>query len=448
MNVFNTQANIFKVNGGLADDFANRPAATGSFYLFYSIDTAEIFYDNGNWILISASGGTPVNIYNSNGTLTSSRYLDGNNFDIEFNNLVNFRFATNNGVTLRSSSNLLDILINSNQRFAVANNYFALTAANVSINSSNNELNLKVLDKGIYFDNNIIRAYQGNSPFSNINGFRLNYVNRIYQFGQLTNFNRTQFNIDDQNSIIGTNYNGSGIGFLLNFAAERYFFGNPTGTPNKTYFEINDTSRYATVVHNGTTNGLNLSFNAKEYIFGQITGGDRTQLYVNDNSSTIQGRYLNQANGLNFDFLQKHYRIGNFNSGTNTHIFIDDFGSEFATYYNGFRAGFYALFPGNFYMGTETGNLTRFVISDPNSTFTTSKGGVNNGFVLDLVNNIFEFGRINGGNTTNIKLNDAAAFPVQINGTNVTQNTHGSNSGVHLKVKVNGVDYVIDLKNP
>lgn len=57
MNVFNTQANIFKVNGGLADIFANRPAPTGSYYIFWSIDTAEIFYDDGTWIQFGGGGG-------------------------------------------------------------------------------------------------------------------------------------------------------------------------------------------------------------------------------------------------------------------------------------------------------------------------------------------------------------------------------------------------------
>lgn len=57
MNVFNTQANIFKVNGGLADIFANRPAPTGSYYIFWSTDTGEIFYDDGTWIQFGGGGG-------------------------------------------------------------------------------------------------------------------------------------------------------------------------------------------------------------------------------------------------------------------------------------------------------------------------------------------------------------------------------------------------------
>lgn len=57
MNIFNTQANVFKVNGGIADEIANRPLPTSSFYIFWAIDTGEIFYDNGSWIQFGGGGG-------------------------------------------------------------------------------------------------------------------------------------------------------------------------------------------------------------------------------------------------------------------------------------------------------------------------------------------------------------------------------------------------------
>ena len=57
MNIFNTQSNIFKVNGGIADEIANRPLATSSFYIFWATDTGEIFYDNGSWIQFGGGGG-------------------------------------------------------------------------------------------------------------------------------------------------------------------------------------------------------------------------------------------------------------------------------------------------------------------------------------------------------------------------------------------------------
>jgi hypothetical protein len=70
------------------------------------------------------------------------------------------------------------------------------------------------------------------------------------------------------------------------------------------------------------------------------------------------------------------------------------------------------------------------------------------GIRLDFLNNIYQYGQLSGGNATTLKIDDAAAFPVQVSGTNVTQNTSGAASGKFLKIKVDGVDYVIELKNP
>jgi hypothetical protein len=71
-----------------------------------------------------------------------------------------------------------------------------------------------------------------------------------------------------------------------------------------------------------------------------------------------------------------------------------------------------------------------------------------NGLKVDIENKLYQFGQITGSNTTNITINDAAAYPVQVNGTNVTANTSGVASGQFLKIKVNGVDYKIALLNP
>jgi hypothetical protein len=75
-------------------------------------------------------------------------------------------------------------------------------------------------------------------------------------------------------------------------------------------------------------------------------------------------------------------------------------------------------------------------------------GGNDIGLKLDFANTVYQFGQLTGGNTTQLKIDDAAAFPVQVSGTNVSQNTSGTASGKFLKIKVDGVDYAIELKNP
>jgi hypothetical protein len=69
------------------------------------------------------------------------------------------------------------------------------------------------------------------------------------------------------------------------------------------------------------------------------------------------------------------------------------------------------------------------------------------GLKLDFTNRVYQLGQINGSNTTTLKIDDVAAYPVQVNGTNVTANTAGVSSGQFLKIKVNGVDYKIALLN-
>ena len=70
------------------------------------------------------------------------------------------------------------------------------------------------------------------------------------------------------------------------------------------------------------------------------------------------------------------------------------------------------------------------------------------GLLFNFQSRVYQLGQITGNNSTSLTIDDAAAFPVQVSGTNVTQNTSGASSGQFLKVKVGGVDYVIDLKNP
>ena len=100
----NQQANILRVNGALADIFANRPASQGTYYIFYSLDTQEIFYDDvSGWIKLgSGGGGTPVNIYNSDGRLTGDRFMNGNGYNLIFAALNNFNVNAQNDIFLFS----------------------------------------------------------------------------------------------------------------------------------------------------------------------------------------------------------------------------------------------------------------------------------------------------------------------------------------------------------
>jgi hypothetical protein len=92
------------------------------------------------------------------------------------------------------------------------------------------------------------------------------------------------------------------------------------------------------------------------------------------------------------------------------------------------------------------GIQTKFQVS--NDLIFTQYNNNDIGLELDFANSVYQLGQITGNNATTLKIDDAAAFPVQVSGTNVSQTTSGASSGKFLKIKVDGVDYVIELKNP
>lgn len=100
----------------------------------------------------------------------------------------------------------------------------------------------------------------------------------------------------------------------------------------------------------------------------------------------------------------------------------------------------------NYLFNTQSG-INLEIYSSGNFLQTRYTGNVR-GLKLDFANRTYELGQLTGNNATTLKIDDAAAFPVQVSGTNVTQNTSGTASGKFLKIKVDGVDYVIELKNP
>jgi hypothetical protein len=104
----------------------------------------------------------------------------------------------------------------------------------------------------------------------------------------------------------------------------------------------------------------------------------------------------------------------------------------------------------NLILGDNTQGHLRFnynqnISGFSNSNETSAANWI--GLKLDFTNKLYQLGQITGSNTTNITIDDAATYPVQVSGTNVTANTVGTSSGQFLKIKVNGVDYKIALLN-
>jgi len=133
--------------------------------------------------------------------------------------------------------------------------------------------------------------------------------------------------------------------------------------------------------------------------------------------------------GLKLDFENGDFWIGDEVNNGNV-IWIDDTNQEVT-------------------LATNTnGSSTQLTLDGNSSTIYGSYNTIQQGLKLDFANNIYQLGQITFGNTKNFTINDAEDFGFQFNGTGTTQNTSGVASGKFLKIKVDGVDYVIELKNP
>jgi hypothetical protein len=430
----NTQANIFKVNGGLADIFANRPAATGSFYLFYSLDSQEIFYDNGSWILIAGVSLPPppsVNIYNSDGTLTGNRQLNSNNlYFLYFNDVTNFRVTSNQGANANAtfSVNGSAVLFQSSD---VPSNIFRIIQTDSSEISIRNFTNISG-QPGLYLKMTENR-FNISTNFNNYNnnlssGISLNFSNRTYQFGQITANNRTQITINDiaQTSIF---YHASvEQGIKLDFANNTYKFGQLSGG-NITLFEINDLISQINASYNGNINGLSLQFSNRTYNIGDynnvntdsfitcsqkiidLVGGTstRSRIYIDGANGIIKTIYQNSDNGLKIDFgFNRRYRFGQF-TGFNTTFFQIDDNLEwvYLVNKNAVNGLFFSYNTHNYDIGRiNGGNRTYLSINDSNSLFRTLYQSNEIGIKLNFAARFYQFGQITGSNTNILQIDD------------------------------------------
>ncbi len=172
-----------------------------------------------------------------------------------------------------------------------------------------------------------------------------------------------------------------------------------------------------------------------EYIAGAISVEDfaaqiappptpSTNIYNSDGTLTgNRSVYGNNANS-NLQFVN----LSNFSVGANGKGFLNIGGS-------------------NTQLGFNDSNIINNLLFQSDSVVLEANGNVN-GIKLETFNRVYSFGQITGNNVTTLKIDDAAAFPVQVSGVNVSSGTAGAASGQFLNVTVNGADYKIALLNP
>jgi hypothetical protein len=457
MLVFNQQANIKNVNGAIADVFSNRPAPQSTFYLFYSTDTQEIFYDNGAWILLGTGGGG-VNIYNSDGTLTGNRTLDATGYNFLFNNISNLKFNNSNidGGYYQDQS---IIKLGDYQNNFWSGTYFEVDQSNFIIKTShnNNDIGLKLdfanqlysLGDSFSFNNTTYLVIDDNNQTiktgsnAGINGIEIDFVSGNSNFGFINNANPSYINL--QSGLIQTIYSGASQGFRLDFTIETYEFGNGA-IGNQTNLVLSDPNSIIRSVYQGNDIGLKLDFANNQYWIGDLMNGN--YLSIGGNNFTIY-------NGPNIDpcFNTTNYdiKLGDYSQVNNaTALLIENTNQNIRSQYQGNDIGLKLDFANTLYeLGQITGgNETHIEIFDPIGLINVKKSGGVDGLQLSLNSSIYKFGNLTGTNNTYIQIEDLVTYPLQINGTNILSGTAGGSSGQHLKVKLNGVDYKIKLENP
>ena len=141
-------------------------------------------------------------------------------------------------------------------------------------------------------------------------------------------------------------------------------------------------------------------------------------------NNRIQTVYNGGIEGFNFNFFNKTFDFGT-NFGSDGSILIDATNNETFVYARRVVLG-------------SSNNGIFLKIDDFNSLITTEYGGADIGLKLDFTTNQFYLGSTTeyiGIDTTNNTL---------IAGANLTSASAGGNSGVHLKININGTNYKIE----
>lgn len=315
----------------------SNPIKPGSFW--YNSDTGVIYIwiDDGNsqqWVtnygLIGPTGpignpgptgeqgpkgetGSELNIYSSDGTLTGNRTLTGANNDLTFADLNVFKTSVGgNDIGLKldfansafyigdSSINNVIYYNSGNGDFEVkygSGNIFTANASNGNFQIGNSSLADPIL---IDSDNSAKRL----QTFYNSNiGLNLEFITRKYQFGQINAGSQTFLTIEDTTQTVKTSNNGNDIGLKLDFGNDRYDLG--ASTSGNTYIRVDN-------------------MNSDILLLTNQNGVSPLQFLVKGSNNSIVTRYQGQVNGLNLDFPNETYQFGHLTGGNTTNLTIDD----------------------------------------------------------------------------------------------------------------------------
>jgi hypothetical protein len=393
----------FSVNNQLATPsmhaaaLANRPAAGQPGRVFIDTDNPStgIYRDTGTaWIQISSVGG---------GALTLQDVTDNGN-------------STTNNILLQYPDNAQDnalVFYNSDlaqEEYLIRKRATGILTNDVLSIESRGNISPSTDPVGLLIDGsqNVIRSFFGNSYSSN--GLKLDFNNAVYELG-VNNFGVT---IDYSNGIINVG------DYLGSFA-------------NGTYLSIDDNNSTIKSSYNVNDVGLKLDFFNLYYALGYADGGD----------------FANTITGIKVDAANQKIIVGDTWS-TNNYCYWDiNFDSNgvnqsIKSVYQGNDIGLKLDFAnGEYLFGNVYNGSANIKISGQIQTQTSA--GYNDGlYIAEQLCKMGDYDAVNNGTLMTI---DDANQRWELSG-NLIAATAGGASGDHLKVRIGGTDYKIELRNP
>lgn len=279
-----------------------------------------------------------------------------------------------------------------------------------------------------FFSNIILDFNSGGTGFfgnqNTLNGLSIDLFNQVFRLGDQGN-NLDYLELNCGTSIFKSVFNGNNIGLKLDFANDQYTIGNAGATINNSYILLDN------------ANGSFIQEPTNIKIGDGANYGNNTYLLIADNNNEISTYNAGNNIGLKLDFANSDFVLGDL---FNNSYFRDNIntGQEISS-------------P----IGITIGDINPIsnscdlsIIQNPFFLIKTRYNSTDVGLKLDFANTTYQLGQITGGNATFLTIDDAANYPVQLTGTNISSGTAGAASGQFLKIKVGGVDYKIALLNP
>ena len=275
--------------------------------------------------------------------------------------------------------------------------------------------------------------------------------------------------IEVKNDAISSRIFTANRGFYLDYVINRYIFGDWANVYNGVNLNIDDTNRQVGFTDNNFIDGLFLNYASSTFQFGKITTNslfsiDATNQYAQITLASIQYMVLDQLNG---NYLFGDYAGGQglkWDNSNNEFVLLQQ-GFEYIvvgnnTTYFGQRSNFsykidYSTSILSMGDNAYTINETLFVVDMIQDIICTQTLSSRKGLLIDFPNKKYSLGDFNNvNNKTYLYIDDGNNLiyfnteNLVFNGSALQSNTASGNSGEHLVITLNGVQYKIKLENP